>query len=526
MSTAFGNLRVPYQHEHSVGSLPGAIASNVVRTEKLSFLDVTAKAEEMVAEVRIRQQAIEVARSTKFWSRRGPGLQSFSKGFLDFLTAFQGVVAFLTQANSPYGNVACAWISWLLHIGRNKQLEEDIITDTIKKSATWLRRLQEIQDNFRDNAEIVSYCQAICEAVIDFMRRAFEYYTKPSYYRLYKAVTSPPQIFTQEFANRLEGLTSDLMRYHGFLLSKEIKRLCGQHEMYIHNKARDRLAYITKTLLLPSEWKLENMTQRCKKSHESISQYVKTSGNWHHKRPLEQANLAMLQNLQVYRDWEADPSSSILILQGENGGTDNPYCCTSWLSPMALQFFEGGTQNSPAQERKIFHSLPNCNVPLGRKHRTSPSTAVLSTLLYQLLELYDGQVWESQKQFLTVDQSRLECEEDLEQRSSLFYDVFENCLKELKTLGCSRLYVVLDQLGQLDEAITQDLFQTLGQLVLGSGIPKVTIKVLIIANGCRRKWRGPQMELNVSRKQASHVYVKLDWQQQERDTDEMGWAIN
>lgn len=64
------------------------------------------------------------------------------------------------------------------------------------------------------------------------------------------------------------------------------------------DKAGDQRVEIIASLLLPVDWKFEEMPQRCIDSYQHIPQHVRKAGNRHYPRPLQQANLAALQAFQ------------------------------------------------------------------------------------------------------------------------------------------------------------------------------------------------------------------------------------
>lgn len=361
-----------------------------------NFLEVVAKAKGLVADVQSSEDSLRLRREARLWRRRGQNVQKFAAAVKDFLTAFHGIVAFLAQTDSQFANVGCAAISALLDIGQNQQVQEDIITSTIDSSTRLLHELPRIQDNFREDDDIVSRCRDICLVIEGFMEESVKYYRRSTWHRLWTAIVKPPQNHTQRFLDRLKELVIELMQYHeirhcemnkktreeieslngriadlntqvehlttqvedlheqgddltievenlnvevGDLnsqveglnariedLSTQVTSLCARLERSRQAKAGDRGAEITRSLLLPVDWKFENMQRRCIDSRERIPRYVRKTGNRCYPRPLQQASLAMLQALPQYQDWENDPHSSNLILQGQNGASNLPSC--------------------------------------------------------------------------------------------------------------------------------------------------------------------------------------------------------
>lgn len=181
-----------------------------------------------------------------------------------------------------------------------------------------------------------------------------------------------------------------------------------------------------------------------------------------------------------------------------------------------IEPFKSLLENSSTQVSKILTSIPHCKVSSCRIPTTRPEDAAWPPLLNQLFELCDGQVWENQKHhFASTCHRPNEDRDDNDDDADHLPEAFARCLIELSTLGCPRLYTILNELGQLGDGKADDLLRTLASIVLSPDFSdKQPVTKMLIITDQNRRWAG-LMDLCRFNRNEKHVDVKLDWDQQE-----------
>lgn len=325
--------------------------------------------------------------------------QSFSRladQASSFLNVYSGIGEIVKGANSDFGGIAYGLTLLLVTLGKNKQLYEDLTTKAIETAENWLLRIQRLvkahnekgEDERRELQKLVDKVYDQTERILCFV---IDYYSCSSCKRIWRAFGKPPQVHLQPLMDEFQGTVADLMVEHEVLQAEDSRRLCQEltdmnlrHSSQRHN---DQVQTLTDLLNFGEAevGDVQQMISHSQQTHSSRSKKA-TFGQKKNSRvvKVEQADLALLESLPVFKDWWSSGTSGLLLLSGKDYKSyEVKLSC--WLSPLALDFYESLQTMPNENERRIFVSNGFLQ---SKASRAAPTEALfLKTILYQLLRL-------------------------------------------------------------------------------------------------------------------------------------------
>ncbi|ROW07755.1 hypothetical protein VMCG_03438 [Cytospora schulzeri] len=453
----------------------------------------------------------------------------------NFLNVYSGIGEIVKGANSDFGGVAYGLTVLLVTLGKNKQLYEDLATRAIETAEKWLLRVQRLvkahdgsgEDERQELAHLVDKVYDQTERILYFV---INYYNCSSCKRMWRVLGKPPQVHLQPLMDNFQDTVADLMVEHEVLQAEDSRRLRQElAEMsFRHSSQRhcDQVQMLTDWLGFgePEGGDLQRMISQSRKTHLTSPKTIKF-GRMKNSRiiKVEQASLALLGSLPVYKDWWRSETSGLLLLSGEDYKSYGVKL-SCWLSPLALEFYESLQMTPNEKERRIFVS--NSFLDDRATHAVPTEALFLKCILYQLLRL-DNTLCETINDNRTIRNSFKEagvCDDaDPELLIDTAYDALQMAIRELPQ--DTMAYIIVEDIvlqGQQDSCTA---LRFLARLVCDPET-KATIKALGIARS--NLWSILEDKCTSSEDQAltlvekwalgkrnkGRMYLKLAWKQQ------------
>ncbi|KAH0548582.1 hypothetical protein GP486_007874 [Trichoglossum hirsutum] len=387
---------------------------------------------------------------------------AFMNNFSGFLDSYSGIVEVMRFADSRYGGLAYGTLSALFIVAVNKKRMEDSIDATLLTMQAQFSRLRVIEE-IHSSTEMKRYIANVYKLGIEFLREAIFYYSRPTYQRVWEALSKPPQLgVDQKIAAITRGMT-EIDNERCILDSKRLYEMQGKLQQVqgeikevnarveeVHTREEQKLLGMLQAKLVPD----------CNDLNKALEQYRTTlQETFSNIKRLPDFDMDAFLQREEYIRWKQCNHSCIMLLRGETAVRTTDLC---WLSPAVIEMTWGLQRD---KEIVAFHC---CQVSDFMGDRV-PAYTVLSAIIYQLLrakpERLRDQCWYADID-ATIDKPAWR-----QQRHILPFEVLAALLNDFQSA-----YILLDRVDQVKDIST--FMEGLLKIVKTSSC---RVKMLIVA---------------------------------------------
>ncbi|KAF4166448.1 hypothetical protein CNMCM6936_006534 [Aspergillus lentulus] len=421
------------------------------------------------------QGDFHVSRSTSTSRKVGAKVQQLASRIHDFMQVFSGIVEVIKGVDAQAGPIAYGSFVLLLAIAKNKQMHEDLISDTLETFRCWLSRLKMISLAEQRDETVQKHILEIYIKIIDFAQQSIRYYCSSSARRIFRGISKPPQLYAKKYADEIKESIADLMQgllvlQHTIILemsytTQATNRLLSDGHAELHEI---HIAKVRKLFNVPPTLSAEDMLQRSKGRFNGMFARGKSKTGTGRRAPprLEQVSLSMVSQCPAYKEWVNSESSSLLLLEGDNYDLYDASPRVCWLSPVTIEFYEH------VKEFERIHVLFHCIE--GNQRPESGVILMLKSIIIQLLE---QDIHLCAKRIDDICDAFKDPPPELDELIYAMFQILETSFQEIP-LG-QTVYIVLDGVEHLGSEIPQDFFGSLLHLLDRQDL-KVTVTVFAV----------------------------------------------
>ena len=467
------------------------------KIQNADFEYVHGIAHDLSKEARAKQGSVMEARVKKFYRRNGANLVKLADSSKKFLNSFQNINNIATGVDQQLGPLIYGLVAVVVTLGSNKQLQDDLIAEMLFKFDRWLSRLPEILRLEENNQKLTNQVIEIYAPIIDLLRETVHYYIQSTWRRVVQALTKPPTEYLQQRLSKVTESVADLMHELTVIQLADLKQLHKKKDLEEGDSHLASMKHVSQSFgqLIEGSF-IEKMQRDCKSLYDMRLKFPRTCHSRSRPRPciLESATLEMLSHRQIFKDWEENPSSCLLLLGGNNFRRYAPQQ-ECWLAPIASEF--SSVLRSDSNNRVAFCSL----IALDHIHQSAPlEQLALKIIILQLLEQDKSLCRQCSapvsRQYslargigdsgaLTV--MHLDPSSNFrDPQTDTLFDILSDVLSSIQ--GLVTVYIVLDGVEKLGETCLTDLFRSFFSVLSWLESTKSNVVVKIVALCFPQRW--------------------------------------